>query len=51
MNLQGADILGGDGIAILILWFMPFGYIGFMGREMYQTVQHIGGISYLLLVV
>jgi hypothetical protein len=39
-----------NGFAILILWFMPFGYIDFMGMNMYQTGQHIGGISYLLLV-
>lgn len=39
-----------NGFAILILWFMPFGYIDFMGMNMYQTGQNIGGISYLLLV-
>jgi len=39
-----------NGLAILILWFMPFGYVEFMGMQMYQTGQHIGGISYLLLI-
>lgn len=38
-----------NGIAIVILWFMPFGYVEFMGMQMYQSGQHIGGVSYLLL--
>lgn len=38
------------GIAGVILWFMPFANIEFMGFKAYQTGQHIGGIAYLLLL-
>lgn len=37
------------GVAGVILWFTPFVYVQFMGREGYQTGQHIGGIAYLLI--
>lgn len=42
-----------NGLAIIILWFMPFRNINidFMGgMNMYQSGEHIGGITYLLLV-
>lgn len=49
MNKKTLGVI--NGFAIVILWFMPFGYVEFMGMHMYQSGQHIGGISYLLLVV
>lgn len=48
MNKKTMGVI--NGFAIIILWFMPFGYVNFMGYEMYQTGEHIGGMSYLLLV-
>ena len=38
------------GAAILILWFMPFGTVNFMGFEGTQSGQNMGGIAYLLLL-
>jgi len=38
------------GSAILILWFMPFGTSSFMGFELSQSGQDMGGIAYLLLL-
>lgn len=48
MNKKTRGVL--YGFAILILWFMPFGYVNFMGITMSQSGQDIGGIAYLLLV-
>lgn len=38
------------GIACVLLWFMPFVHIDFMGTSGYQAGNHIGGIAYLLLI-
>lgn len=37
------------GVVGVLLWFMPFAYINFMGVEAYQAGNHIGGIAYILL--
>ena len=37
------------GVAQVFLWFMPFAYVEFMGREMHQAGNNVGGIAYLLL--
>lgn len=38
------------GVVGVVLWFMPFAYVDFMGVGAYQTGTHIGGIAYLLLL-
>lgn len=38
------------GAAILVLWFMPFGTVNFLGFEVSQNGQNMGGIAYLLLL-
>lgn len=42
-----ATLLGVSGV---LLWFMPLLNVEFMGQQMYQTGQHIGGIAYLILL-
>ncbi len=42
-----ATLLGVSGV---LLWFMPLLNVEFMGQQMYQSGQHIGGIAYLLLL-
>lgn len=38
------------GVAILVLWFMPFRTINFYGIEAQQSGVDFGGITYLLLL-
>lgn len=38
------------GIAILVLWFMPFRTVNFLGLIGQQTGLEVGGIAYLLLL-
>lgn len=48
MNTKTLGAIYGAGI--LILWFMPFGTTTFMGFEVPQSGQNMGGIAYLLLL-
>lgn len=48
MNTKTLGVVYGAGI--LVLWFMPFNTVNFMGFEGTQNGQNIGGIAYLLLL-
>jgi hypothetical protein len=50
MNMKNKVIGTILGVIGMLLWFMPFVYVEFMGMKAHQTGQHIGGIAYLLLI-
>ncbi len=51
MNKMNTKTYGAiSGAAILVLWFMPFRTVTFMGFEMSQNGENFGGIAYLLLL-
>lgn len=37
------------GVLGIILWFQPMTYVSYMGMDMYQAGNHIGGIAYVVL--